>query len=40
LVHLDAAQDCEEMVEVVGYIESGIRCMEWSPDEELVIFVT
>ncbi|CAG8467741.1 8600_t:CDS:10 [Gigaspora rosea] len=40
LVHLDSAKGCEEMVEAVGHIESRIKCMEWSPDEELVIFVT
>ncbi|CAB4380600.1 unnamed protein product [Rhizophagus irregularis] len=36
-VHLDSS---EEEVEVVGSIESKIQCMEWSPDDELVIFVT
>ncbi|GBB99437.1 hypothetical protein RclHR1_03520017 [Rhizophagus clarus] len=36
-VHLGSS---EEQVEVVGSIESKIQCMEWSPDDELIIFVT
>ncbi|KAK9712591.1 putative elongator complex protein 1 [Basidiobolus ranarum] len=30
----------EEMVECVGSVEIGICAMEWSPDEELVLFIT
>ncbi|KAF9584994.1 hypothetical protein BGW38_004344 [Lunasporangiospora selenospora] len=29
-----------ETLEVVGSVDSGIRCMAWSPDDELVIMVT
>ncbi|CAG8480292.1 12289_t:CDS:10 [Ambispora gerdemannii] len=28
-----------ELIEVVGTVESGIKCMEWSPDEELGVIV-
>ena len=27
-------------MEIVGSVDSGISCMAWSPDEELVIMVT
>lgn len=27
-------------VECVGSVDSGLRCMEWSPDQELVVFMT
>ncbi|CAG8446071.1 15447_t:CDS:10 [Acaulospora morrowiae] len=27
-------------VEVMGSVDSHIKCMEWSPDEEVVVFVT
>ena len=30
----------EALVESVGYSESGIQTMQWSPDDELVVFVT
>ncbi|CAG8433717.1 10419_t:CDS:10 [Diversispora eburnea] len=45
-VHLDGLNDNDEneendeLIELVGSIDSLIKCMEWSPDEELVIFVT
>ncbi|ORZ11311.1 IKI3 family-domain-containing protein [Lobosporangium transversale] len=29
-----------ESLEIVGSVDSGLLCMEWSPDEELVIMVT
>ncbi|KAF8925154.1 hypothetical protein BGZ58_001096 [Dissophora ornata] len=29
-----------ETLEIVGSVDSGISCMAWSPDEELVIMVT
>ncbi|RHZ45275.1 hypothetical protein Glove_682g24 [Diversispora epigaea] len=42
-VHLDGRDnddEKDELIELVGSIDSLIKCMEWSPDEELVIFVT
>ena len=27
-------------VECVGSVDSGLSCMEWSPDQELVVFMT
>ncbi|KAG0223795.1 hypothetical protein BGW42_005533 [Actinomortierella wolfii] len=29
-----------ETLEIVGSVDSGIHCMAWSPDEELVVMVT
>lgn len=29
-----------DQVECVGSVDSGLRCMEWSPDQELVVFMT
>ncbi|KAF9295803.1 hypothetical protein BGZ74_010603 [Mortierella antarctica] len=34
------ATEMGETVEVVGSVDSGISCMAWSPDEELVVMVT
>ena len=27
-------------IECVGSVDSGLRCMAWSPDQELVVFMT
>ena len=27
-------------LECVGSVDSGLRCMAWSPDQELVVFMT
>ncbi|KAG0331419.1 hypothetical protein BG004_001669 [Podila humilis] len=40
LFHNEAAETGGDMVEVVGSVDSGISCMAWSPDEELVVMVT
>lgn len=29
-----------EQLECVGSVDSGLRCMAWSPDQELVVFMT
>ncbi|KAI8929674.1 IKI3 family-domain-containing protein [Entophlyctis helioformis] len=40
LVHLDGPEGAAPHIENVGVIDGGIRAMEWSPDSELVLFVT
>jgi len=40
LVHLDNSLRSGDVIEVVGSVESNIKCMEWSPDEEIIILVT
>ncbi|CAH1762567.1 10141_t:CDS:10, partial [Entrophospora sp. SA101] len=40
LVHLDNSLRSGDLIEVVGSVESNIKCMEWSPDEEIIILVT
>eukprot|EP00842_Homolaphlyctis_polyrhiza_P004259 jgi/Hompol1/4834/HPOL_003925-RA len=40
LLHLDTSDASLPHIESVGIIDSGIRAMAWSPDTELVLFVT
>ncbi|KAG9286572.1 hypothetical protein G9A89_005340, partial [Geosiphon pyriformis] len=39
LLHNEPFGD-KELPEIVGSVESGIQCMQWSPDEELGVLVT
>ncbi|KAF9415343.1 hypothetical protein BGZ94_000121 [Podila epigama] len=39
LYHIEPTET-GETVEIVGSVDSGISCMAWSPDEELVVMVT
>ncbi|KAG0045887.1 hypothetical protein BGZ83_008909 [Gryganskiella cystojenkinii] len=39
LFHTEATESGDTL-EIVGSVDSGISCMAWSPDEELVIMVT
>lgn len=34
------ATETGDSIEVVGSVDSGISCMAWSPDEELIVMVT
>lgn len=34
------ATETGDSIEVVGSVDSGISCMAWSPDDELVVMVT